>query len=415
MKTLKVIKFNSLVISFFLVVSLFVIEEAFAVTTYYVDKYNVHGGSCSDSAAGTSWATAWCTIQKAANSVGAGSTVIVANGTYTDTNSDNNIVVVNVSGISGSWITFKAENKWGAVLDGQNNTTSECWNLGTGRNYISIEDFEVRGCSLVGIGSNGGGNNIRIYRNKIHDIGRMCSDSAYGKVGIYIGTGTSYHTVDSNLIYSNGRKHCDTGECTGYPCDYDQNADHGIYLNGTSHDVIQNNILYDHTSGWAIHAFGGTQSYIDVLNNTFADSNPYRQGHILLSSNGGSNINIRDNISYNPNSFFLSSSKGYTNIIVDKNLVYGANLTGTTYTCSNYYTCLDNITGQNPQFVNIANKDFHLLSNSPAIDKGLAFPGRTKDADGNPIVGAPDIGAYEYGSQNADTTPPAPPRVIGAQ
>jgi hypothetical protein len=67
----------------------------------------------------------------------------------------------------------------------------------------------------------------------------------------------------------------------------------------------------------------------------------------------------------------------------------------------------------------LKNRNYHLLSTFPAIDQSLAFSGCTKDADGNPIVGTPDIGAYEYiGSSSpppADTTPPAQPRVIGVQ
>ena len=39
--------------------------------------------------------------------------------------------------------------------------------------------------------------------------------------------------------------------------------------------------------------------------------------------------------------------------------------------------------------------DFHLQSNSPAIDKGINVS-LTEDYEGNPIYGTPDIGAYEY-------------------
>ena len=51
-----------------------------------------------------------------------------------------------------------------------------------------------------------------------------------------------------------------------------------------------------------------------------------------------------------------------------------------------------------PRFVNPASSDFRLTPSSPAadagvaIDFGAAFQG---DFDGNPIVNAPDVGAYE--------------------
>ena len=46
-------------------------------------------------------------------------------------------------------------------------------------------------------------------------------------------------------------------------------------------------------------------------------------------------------------------------------------------------------------FVDAASRDFHLQSNSPAIDAGTDV-GLTSDFDGNPIVGTPDIRAFGY-------------------
>ena len=50
----------------------------------------------------------------------------------------------------------------------------------------------------------------------------------------------------------------------------------------------------------------------------------------------------------------------------------------------------------NPRFTNAQTADFSLQMGSPAIDQGAVMSGRTSDRLGNPMVGAPDIGANEY-------------------
>ncbi len=70
-------------------------------------------------------------------------------------------------------------------------------------------------------------------------------------------------------------------------------------------------------------------------------------------------------------------------------------------------TVLQNNLTANPNFVNAAAADFHLLAGSPAINAGvnLYSIGVTKDLDNRlrPATGAFERGAYEYG---ASTTPP---------
>ncbi len=49
-------------------------------------------------------------------------------------------------------------------------------------------------------------------------------------------------------------------------------------------------------------------------------------------------------------------------------------------------------------FVNASSADYHLLSTSPAIDKGQTLAAVTADMDGNarPLGPASDIGCYEF-------------------
>jgi len=58
----------------------------------------------------------------------------------------------------------------------------------------------------------------------------------------------------------------------------------------------------------------------------------------------------------------------------------------------------DNLEKTDPKFTDPAAFDFHLRSDSPAINSGLAMPGVANDYDGRvrPRGGRVDIGAYEH-------------------
>ena len=63
----------------------------------------------------------------------------------------------------------------------------------------------------------------------------------------------------------------------------------------------------------------------------------------------------------------------------------------------------NSIVSKDPYFV--SSSDFHLKSTSPAINVG-ANVGIASDFDGIPIVGLPDLGAFEYGSTTTDIEKP---------
>jgi len=152
---------------------------------------------------------------------------------------------------------------------------------------------------------------------------------------------------------------------------------------------------------------------IYIYNNIFFDTGKaesvihlkYAQG---FSSN---NIYISDG-SYNINFIATDGAKIYSN----NDLFFGSDLpSGSNINITNPITA-------DPLFVNASAGDFHLQSNSPAIDAGISIPEVTTDFDGNPRpmdgdgdgVAKPDIGAYEYTGTyippQKDTTPPAPPQ-----
>jgi len=396
-------KSNFLVTFLMLLFSLFLIGEVNA-TIYYVAPNGNDSNSGSISAP-------FRTIQRAADIVNPGDMVIVKNGIYTDTDGDDSVVYMTRDGAAGNLITFRAENKWGAVLDGQNFTTNYGFVLSEAK-YVKVQDFEIKNLVFGGVRAASSSANIYIYRNKIHDIGRIYIDPCVYEPGshkaISVDNSSYPVTIDNNLIYTIGRLPGGAANCLGKE-HYDYNQDHCVYISSGDVTFI-NNILYNCKSGWAIQAYPPPISNVTIVNNTFYGTNPERNGHILIS--GGQNWLIQNNIFHSPRKGAVEgSSSNSTKVVLRNNLVYNASITASENCDGIKWICSNNITGD-PKFINLSSYDFHLQSASPAIDKGITFSGRTKDADGNSIVGAPDIGAYEAGGVSEDTTPPAPPPAI---
>jgi hypothetical protein len=370
--------------SFLIYVILFFILGSLdaSAKTYYVSP------SGSDYSDGTE-SQPFKSIQKAADTVDAGDTVIVKDGIYQDTDSDSNVVYLTRGGSSSNWITFKAETKWNAVING-NATAQYGFSSKKDVAYIRIEDFEITNVIGTGISiSQGGNSNFVIYRNKIHHIGGQ---------GFYSGSySPGYHIIDSNLIY-------DWGTITK------NNLAHGIYTSADNLLII-NNIFIQPTDtgvGWAITAAG----IIDgkIVNNTFYGTNTDKYGHIVIWKDN-SGLLIQNNIFHDPKGagIYCWDTLQSINMKVKNNIFYPD--VSEIYSGSGSEKCPSISTSNNylntdPQFVDASKRDYHLQSNSPAIDKGFATNAPDHDHDNNPRNdGKPDIGAYEY----TGSAPPPPP------
>ena len=357
--------------------------------TYYVSP------SGSDANPGTE-NQPFKTIQKAADIVEAGDTVLVADGVYTDT--DNNGMVVRLKtkiGTAEKPITFRSVNKWGARIDGDDFTTDFGFYL-SGSHYIRIEGFEITAIKDTGINMSGENSHHQILWNNIHDIARIkipyTGSVCGGNNGIKTGTLTTDVTIENNIIHSIGRLPTE-----GDSCNY--NHDHGVYVYGQGH-LIRNNLFYDLTAGWGLQLSPGNAD-IKIINNTFAFPNPGRGGHIVLWG-GKDNILIENNIFYQPTNAPIrnnanASCANKTNITIRNNITdLGKMIDGSS--CS--FDIAGNFLNTDPQFVstNPGNPDFNLSANSSAIDRGLSTNAPATDIVGTtrPQGPAVDIGAYEY-------------------
>jgi hypothetical protein len=366
------------------------------------------------------------TIQRAANLVNPGDTVIVEDGTYTGTgigtscasSASRPIVCLSRGGSSGNLVTFKARNVGGARLDGQDNTSTDGFRFLANANYIQIDGFEIYGIgnavgSASGLEIYNGGHDVVITRNNIHDVGRLCTDTTNGQVAIFVEQPRV--SISRNTIHDIGRLAPGENGCSPLTAYY-RNHDHGVYVDGQSSGTgipgandtfIADNIFYNHKRGWAIQLYPGTLARVSILNNTFAFPNPYNDGHIILAASM-SDGRIENNVFYSPRGAAIYYYSGnQTNLQVGTNIVSGGSLLTATPAG---VMLTGNKTGD-PMLVNtlLAPYDFHLTALSPAINAGTTLAEVPVDFDGAlRSDGAYDLGAFEFGGVSGDPVNAAP-------
>lgn len=374
-------------------------------TTYYVAT----NGSDNDPG---SESQPFRTIQRAANVVNPGDTVIVQDGTYTGTNmcSGNNAVVcLGRGGTALANITFKSEHRWGAKIDGQG-VNNEGWYFLAAANYVRIEGFDVYGINAIapdggasGFALYSGGHHAEIVGNNIHNIGNICTDTTKGQNGIFIQQPNV--TVEKNLIHDIGRFAPDENGCRPLTAYY-QNHDHGIYTNGNvdsssipgaNYATVKNNIFYNIKRGWAMQLYPGSLVGLSILNNTFAFANPYRDGHILIDAKLSATL-IQNNIFFQPTNVAvrIPNSPLMVSVVVSNNLTTTPDVVTRTLIGM---VVAGNWLSTDPQLANttVFPYDFKPNLSSSAVDGGILITSVINDYDGvlRPQGLGYDIGAHE--------------------
>jgi hypothetical protein len=392
--------------------------------TYYVAKTGSDSTSC---ASAQSSSTPRLTINGGVSCLGAGDTLIVKAGTYSEA------VGSIPSGTSGNPTTLRSEVRYGATIKPPaSGGGTQCAICLSGVSYVTIDGFRFDGTGLwirhiadfspvdhitiqnneifggveANVPSNSVGiaiiaqnsNNITVRGNKIHDIGeRPVSGQNFYSYCIY-------WRASNSLIEKNELANCSGYAIHNYSPDYPSHDNifrqNYIHNNGTFgtpaflfSDGGDNNTMYDNiianNGGLGIHVnCCGTQSTnSSIYNNTI-----YGNGSSCIQMGGYAawnatplNTVIRNNICY---------SNGADSIVLAKE-------SGTVQD--------HNLLGINPQFANAAGGDFHLTASSTAvIAQGVPVASVPMDfADTPRVLGQPyDLGAYVYGS--APARPPVP-------
>lgn len=436
---------GSRMVVFQILIVLIMSSAALAGNTYYVSKQ-----TGSDSNLGTQ-SNPWLTIQHAAGEVNAGDTIVVVAGTYSER------VRTEVAGTSESnRVTFLASgtvimqgfevNHDYVTIDG-----FEITNTGVGNSGVWIGSY-VEYCKIFNSTIHDlpeGAFGIRMYfvrtesdyddpaypsyatiqGNTIYRICQMGMD-IHGR----------YHTIENNEIYyvQSCGGDCDGIRFKGHDLVFKGNYIHdmrasngcnghvdafqswtksgatnpssgfynitieGNWIENIEHDwimfnweqnaaglnynvVIKNNVLKVGTHvlhGGHIHGV----HHLYVYNNTFVDTGTEVSFRTLYDGGKGRYQYVKNNIYYGPSHYIEPGARAE----VSNNLVYPANKNGD-------FQVGDGINGQDPNFVDYNDKDYHLQSGSPAIDAGASIASVSTDKNGvsRPQGSGWDIGAYE--------------------
>ena len=220
-------------------------------------NYYVDGVNGSDGNPGTTIQTAWQTIQKAADTLTAGQTVIVMPGTYAEAvNHTAN------AGTSESPITYRGYFEDGAVII---NATGQTYGFRCDQAYVTFEGFDVHSANQNGILITADAADYCIVKN--------CKAYNNGSNGIRVDSADNC-TMQNCLIYdntANGIEIVSNAEDTVIDnCTiHSNNANDGIHA-ATSDTTVVDSIVTSNTQ-WGIDSYGTVAigvTYTDTWGNT---------------------------------------------------------------------------------------------------------------------------------------------------
>ncbi|MCD6346820.1 MAG: right-handed parallel beta-helix repeat-containing protein [Bacteroidales bacterium] len=308
--------------------------------------------------------------------------------------------------ISADWITVEntltsnAQHAGIYLMDGADNNT--------------LKQNEV---TAVGLGISIDGNYNTITQNFVHDLQMVVNnpggDNDYGAVGIWLGSPNGTGSPSGNDISFNKLVRCsalsmdygkDGGAVEFYGNAHNNTVHHnyakecnGFFEIGGQKDTLTNNTIAFNlmiNNGYAGSFHGGGKFGVTIKNMRIEHNVIYelRTQGILIGFWAGdfppSAVRYCNNIFYLPHYSKVSNSTSFTH---EYNIYYMGEKTTTGLPLGEgEMVC-------NPNFVDGNNYNFHLRSNSLAIDTGKDLK-YTQDYNLNPIPmnKKTDIGAFEY-------------------
>jgi parallel beta-helix repeat protein len=392
--------------------------------------------SGSDSADGTK-ERPWRTLQRAANAVRAGDTVLVRPGNYAG-------FVLGwdhpESGTMSRPITFKADS--GAVIERRNSKTPDGINL-EACSYVTIDGFSVtntlRTITRAGIRSGGRSQGVIIRNNNVDGCGTWGIFTSFADDSLIEGNTTAHSAKEHGIYVSNSATHpVIRGNRTfgnrvcGIQCNGDlvqgstglikaaliegniayENGRHGgsaINLDGVQDSLIQNNLLYEnHANGISLYRIDGAagSKHNRIINNTVVQAKDSRW---CVNIKGGSTDNaVFNNILYHlgPRGAVNLSSDSLDGFMSDYNAVVNrfSPDDGETFIRLDRW---QRTTGQDQHslvvtldalFADSGQQNYRLKAGSPAIGTGARQFAPASDLDGTPRPQdeGVDLGAFRF-------------------
>jgi len=277
--------------------------------------YVAVGGN--DNAAGTQDAP-WKTISRAARSVMPGDTVYVRGGTYNET------IDVNQSGsVAAGPIVFASYPGETAVVSGAglsvpSNAMRGLWNLNN-VSYVTVQGFDVgsyiassTSATPVGIYLNGGGTQVQILNNHVHDIANQIERCPDGNAfGIEVYANDPVNSINNLTIHGNEVDHLRLG------------CSESLSLTGNVEQwSVTNNTVHDNDN-IGIAALG-----YEVMNTASGGNFQSQARDGTIRGNTVYNVNSTGNAAYPANGHSADGIyvEGGTRIVVERNVVQKADI-----------------------------------------------------------------------------------------
>jgi parallel beta-helix repeat protein len=232
--------------------------------------------------------------------------------------------------------------------------------------HITFQNLEIH---HMGMGFSGRIDFGQFFNNHVHHLPQSYGWYVGGDQNVWRGNQV-HHTIFgfhlrvgvTNAVIEQNLIYSNGG--TYYQAEQVKTTGAGIWTASGQNSTIRNNVIFDNKLGYgglALHPGSNSK----VSNNTF-------YGNKVAISVNGNNVTIQNNIIYNNDKDINGRGSG---------------------------TVISNNLSTNPQFVNASGGDFHLTPSSPAIDTGISLPEVLIDFECTPRPQGTsyDIGADELG------------------